>query len=175
MTSITRLMSVVLFGCSAVLISGYSLAATATPAAAEFYPLVGRWHGQGQLAEPGQTPTKLALNLYCQKVSSGWAVRCTMQAKNKEMTITESDLMGVDPVTGQAHWYAVTNQGETHDHLAKWTDAQTMQAHYDWTQDGKHMREDITFKLKGKHAMSFQTAVSADGKSAGEFSGALKR
>ncbi len=174
MNPMTRLMSFVLIACSAVFVSNTSLAASSPPAAAEFYPLVGHWHGNGQLAESGQAAVKLALKLSCQKVSSGWAVRCAMQARNKQMLMTESDLMGVDPVTGQAHWYAITNQGETHDHLAAWPNAHTMKAHYDWTQDGKHMHEDITFNLKGKHAMTFQSVVSVDGKQAGEFSGELK-
>jgi hypothetical protein len=175
MNPIIRVASVVLFAASAGIYSGASLAAAAAPAAAEFYPIVGHWRGHGQLVEPGQPPVKLAISLYCQKVSAGWAVRCAMQAKNKQMTMTESDLMGVDPVTGQAHWYAVTNQGETHDHLVKWQDAHTMLAHYDWTQQGKHMHEAIAFKLKGKRLLSFDSIVTADGKQAGEFVGTVKR
>jgi len=174
MKPILRLISTALIGCGAVMISEYSLAANA-PAAAEFYPLVGNWHGQGELAEAGQKPVKLMLNLECQKVSSGWAVSCAMQAKNKQLIMMESDLMGVDPVTGQAHWYAVTNQGETHDHLANWLDAHTMNAHYEWRQDGKWMREDITFQLQDKHAMNFKSVVMSNGKQAFEFSGKLKR
>jgi len=173
-------MSTVLIGSSAAMISGYSLAATATatataPAAAEFYPLIGIWHGQGELAEADQTPLKLTLELNCQKVSSGWAVSCSMQAGNEQLTMMESDLMGVDPVTGQAHWYAVTNQGETHDHLVNWPDAQTMQAHYSWAQDGKFMREKITFQLQDSQDMSFKSVVTADGKQVAAFSGKLKR
>jgi hypothetical protein len=87
----------------------------------------------------------------------------------------ESDLMGVDPVTGQAHWYSVTNQGETHDHLASWPDAHTMLAHHDWMQDGTHMREDITFHFQGADAVTFKSVVTADDKQAATFSGSLKR
>jgi len=170
----TRLVTAVLFVASTGFFTGTALAET-HPAVVEFYPLLGKWHGQGQLSEPGQTPIKLKINVQCQKVSSGWAVQCAMQAKNKQMLMTESDLMGVDPVSGQAHWYAVTNQGETHDHLASWPDPHTMKAHYAWTQDGKHMQEDIVFELKGKHDMTFRSVVSADGKPAGEFSAMLKR
>ena len=69
----------------------------------------------------------------------------------------------------------MTNQGETHDHLASWPDAHTMQAHYEWTEDGKHMREDIAFQLQDEHAMSFKSVVTADGAQAGAFSGSLER
>lgn len=174
MRTISRYMSVVLVASAACLGAGQCLADNA-PAAAEFYPLVGKWHGKGQLVEAGQAPVELALNMTCNKVSSGWGVQCAMDARNKQMAMSETDLMGVDPVTGQAHWYAVTNQGETHDHLARWTDAHTMLAHYDWTQDGKHMHESITFKLKGKQALSFESIATADNQQVASFSGELRQ
>jgi len=150
-----------------------SAESSSKPAAAKFYPLIGKWHGQGEMAEPGKAPAKMALTLNCRKVAAGWAVACNMNAKNKNMSISESDLMGVDPVTGKAHWYAVTNLGETHDHLAEWTDANTMHAEYKWDQDGKKMLEDITF-IFNKRSLSFRSVVTADGQSVGEFSGKVK-
>ncbi|MGA8048763.1 MAG: hypothetical protein WCA09_01140 [Burkholderiales bacterium] len=152
-----------------------SFAAEKQPAASRYYPLLGHWKGKGELAEPGQPAAKLALKLACRKDASGWAVRCDMSATNHEMTITEADLFGVDPVTGQGHWYAVTNQGDAHDHLTEWTDAATMKAHYEWVQDGKKMREDILFRLPGTKSMEFRSVVTADGKEAGVFSGKLGR
>jgi hypothetical protein len=148
------------------------------PAASEFYPLLGKWHGKGELVDFGKdhpVSVKLTLSLSCKKVSSGWAVACNMMAKNGAMLMTESDLMGVDPVTGQAHWYAVTNQGETHDHLAKWIDAKTMKAHYAWTQGGAKMEENIVFNFKGKKSATWSSVVTADGKRAGQFSGTISK
>jgi hypothetical protein len=146
---------------------------TQAPAASEFYPILGKWHGKGTFVEAGKDPIKLKLSLSCKKVSSGWAVACNMNAKNGSMLMTESDLMGVDPVTGQAHWYAITNQGETHDHLAQWVDAKTMKAHFAWTQGGSKMLENIVFKFKGKKSATWSSVVSADGKKVGEFSGTI--
>jgi len=163
-----------LAACGALFTSMPGHAASA-PAAASFYRFVGHWHGQGALTVPGQAPVKLALSLACSKEASGWAVACHMSAKSKSMTMSESDLMGVDPVTGQAHWYAVTNQGETHDHLAEWAGARTMKAHYDWKQDGRRMREDIVFEFKPDRTVAFSSVTSADGKPAGEFAGTLRR
>ena len=94
---------------------------------------------------------------------------------NKSMTIEESDLMGVDPVTGKDHWYAVTNQGETHDHEAVWTDSKTMAAHYAWQQEGRQMRDDITFDFSKKGRVHFRSTTRADGKPVGEFSGTVVR
>jgi len=150
-------------------------AADKAPAAARYYPLLGHWKGEGELGEPGQAASKLALKLACRKDASGWAVRCEMQAKNGAMTMSEVDLFGVDPVSGQGHWYAVSNQGETHDHLTQWTDAKTMKATYAWVQDGKQMQEHIVFTLPSRKSIEFRSVVSADGKQVGTFSGRLAR
>lgn len=177
MKYIARYLSIILITSSTIFFTLTCMADSIakTPAASEFYPLVGKWHGKGELGEPGKKPVALKLSLACQKVSSGWAIACSMRAKNGAMVITESDLMGVDPVTGKAHWYAITNQGETHDHIAQWSDARTMKAHYDWTQEGKKMQENIVFTLKGKNNLTFQSVVSMDGQKVGEFSGTVKR
>lgn len=177
MRSIIRVIGVVFVISCALFSTTNTMAAanTKAPAAAVFYPLVGKWHGEGELGEAGQKPAALKLSLNCKKVSSGWGIACSMQAKNKSMTIMESDLMGVDPVTGQAHWYAVTSQGETHDHLATWSDASHMKAHYDWTQDGKKMQENISFTIKTKKSLTFHTVVTMEGKKIADFSGTLKR
>lgn len=176
MKNIVRRIGIVLLACSAWITVANSLAASAgkEPAAAPYYRFLGKWKGQGELSEPGNAPIKLAISLSCRKVSLGWGVACEMRGKNNSTQIAESDLFGVDPVTGQGHWYAVTNQGETHDHLAEWSDAHTMKAHYTWAQDGRQMRENIEFRFQGKGAVSFHSVVTADGKPAGEFAGSLK-
>ena len=163
-------------GAAAVLGAGVAARAeTDLPAASVFYPLVGAWKGEGRIDQPGQGPTELALRISCVKASSGWAVRCEMIAKSKDMTMTETDLFGVDPVTGQGHWYVVSNQGETHDHLATWTDAKTMTGTHSWAQDGKQMQEKITVVLPTGKSMEFRSVTTADGRDAGAFSGKLMR
>jgi hypothetical protein len=152
-----------------------SVAADEAPLAARFYPLLGHWSGKGELGEPGQPAATLALRLACRKDASGWAVRCELSGKNREMTLTEVDLFGVDPATGQGHWYSVSNQGDAHDHLTEWTDPKTMKAGYEWAQDGKKMREEIVIHLPGGKTMEFRSVVTADGKEVGAFSGKLAR
>ncbi len=176
MNSFVRIVAVALaVGAAAVPVTdAMAKASVELPAASRFYPFVGHWKGLGRLSEAGQKPVPLVLDLSCGKASSGWAVRCGMVAKNGKMTMTESDLMGVDSVTGTGHWYAVTNQGDTHDHITEWPDAHTMKAHYAWTQDGKKMVEHITIVFKGKKSMEFRSVVTEDGKEASAFSGSLK-
>lgn len=91
------------------------------------------------------------------------------------MVIAETDLFGTDPSTHQTHWYAVTNQGESHDHLVEWTDATTMQARHAWTRDGREMEEKITVRVGGAREMNFRSVVTEDGNDVGEFRGTLRR
>lgn len=176
MKNIVRSTVIVSLAVSVWIAAASSPAATAgdAPAAAPYYRFVGKWQGQGELSEPGNAPIKLALSLSCRKVSLGSGVACELTGKNNSLQISELDLFGVDAVTGQGHWYAVSNQGESHDHLAAWSDADTMKAYYHWAQEGKQMRENIEFRFKGKGALTFRSAVTADGQPAGEFSGSLK-
>jgi len=161
---------------SAVSIISFGVAdADQAPAATKFYPLVGKWKGKGNLSEPGQKTVQLDMSLACRKVSGGWAIACDMNAKNKEMEINESDLMGVDPVTGNGHWFAITNMGETHDHSADWENENTMNASYAWQQDGKKMEEKVVFNFKSKSSMEFHSVVTMEGQIVGDFSGSLKK
>lgn len=153
-----------------------SMAATEqAPAAAQFYPFEGNWKGNAELVEPGNPPIKLNITFTCRKVSAGWAVACDMNAKNKDVMMSESDLMGVDPNTGKGHWYAITNQGETHDHQSEWTDSNTMKAQHAWKQEGKQMEEKVVFNFKTKDKVDFHSVVTVDGNVAGEFTGSLKK
>jgi len=170
-----RIAGIVISALGCALVASAAAASETAPAASRYYPLLGHWKGTGELAAPGQPAMKLALKLSCYKVSSGWAVRCAMSARNGKTVMTESDLFGVDPVTGQGHWYAISNQGETHDHLVEWTDARTMKAHYGWKEGGKQMLENIVLRLPAKRSLEFRSAVTADGQEAGLFSGKLAR
>lgn len=177
MKALAQIVPIILAAAAAVpaIAEGAESVGTSPPAASRYYPLIGEWKGQGQLDQAGGDPVTLAIGLSCGKASAGWAVSCRMVAKSSEMTMVESDLMGVDAVTGKGHWYAITNTGEAHDHVTEWTDASTMQADYSWTQNGKKMHEHITMTLPGKDALTFRSIVTSDGKEVGVFSGKLRR
>jgi hypothetical protein len=164
-----------LLACAASVASITASGTAPAQEAARFFALVGHWKGHGELGQPGQAPAKLRLDYRCRKVSAGWAVSCELKAHNDAMAIAETDLFGTDPATHQSHWYAVTNQGDSHDHLVEWTDATTMQARYAWTRDGREMEEKITIRVDGAHGMDFRSVVTEDGNDAGEFRGTLER
>ena len=169
----TKLTRQVIVTASAILCAVPAFANPAQkPDVAPFYAFTGKWRGTGELVEAGQEPAKLAMKLICAKSADSAAVSCEMSARNKQMNMAESDLFGVDPVTGTAHWYAVTNQGETHDHIVQWSDANNLNAHYAWQQDGKQMEENIAVAFRGR-TMSFKSTVTADGKEMETFSAKL--
>ena len=91
MKRLETVLGLVLLAGSTGFVMSTCLAATdEAPPAAVYYALVGNWHGSGELAEPGQPPAKLALDLACRKAASGWAVACDLNAQNESMTMTET-------------------------------------------------------------------------------------
>lgn len=145
------------------------------PLATRFYPFLGYWKGNGQYGAPGKDPVQLALSLSCRKAVAGWAVRCDFVGRGDTMIFVEADQMGVDPVLGIGHWYAINNQGDTHDHISEWTDAKTMIAHYDWEQNGKQMRENVVFRFPREHEMDFRSVITENGQEVGAFFGKMSR
>jgi len=167
---------------AALVLCGVAAALTAADAPAQginqlassrFYPFLGYWKGRGQLSVPGKDPQLLRLSLSCRRAVAGYAVRCDFVGRNDTtmFTFVEADLMAVDPATGVAHWFAVNNQGETHDHVAQWPDAATMNANYDWTQNGRQMSENAVFRFKDGKQISFRSVTTQDGQEVGAFFG----
>jgi len=110
--------------------------------------LVGHWKGTAMLAMDGkQSP--LTVDIDCSKGAGGFGVRCTTAFGGMPGVgaYAEADLFGYEPNSGKYHWFAVTNGGETHDHMAV-TFGDTSRWVYEGMQDGKPMREaiDLTFK-----------------------------
>jgi hypothetical protein len=174
-TARRRLSALTLLACAAGPAAVSAADTTAAPDAARFFRLVGHWKGHGELAQPGQAPARLTLDYRCRKSAASSAVSCEMKARNGTMAIAETDLFGVDPVGRRGHWYAVTNQGESHDHLVEWTDAGTMKARYAWSQDGAKMEENIAIRFDGARSMDFRSVVTANGNEAAVFGGTLRR
>ena len=165
----------------ALLVSGMLLTGSATAAeqsgvptdAQRFKAMIGKWKGEGTISG-GEQPMKIALSYRCDAAAAGWGIACVLNGKGEGMEMIESDLMGVDPVTGNGHWFAVTNMGETHDHVLTWTDDKNFKAHYAWEQDGARMEENISVSINGR-SMEFRSVVSANGQDVGSFVGTLKR
>jgi hypothetical protein len=109
--------------------------------------LVGSWKGPGSMVM-GKDKAKLAITAECKRTSAKFGVLCAFHATGMPgMTYEETDLFGYEPNSDTYHWYAVTNAGETHDHVAKPPSGDRFEFQYTGTQEGKPMIEAISFEF----------------------------
>jgi hypothetical protein len=110
--------------------------------------LVGNWKGGGTVAM-GKDKAKLDTTLECKPTSSKFGVLCTthMTGIPGMAAYDETDLFGYEPNSDTYHWFAVTNAGETHDHVAKAPSGDRLEFTYNGTQEGKPFRETIVLEL----------------------------
>jgi hypothetical protein len=116
--------------------------------------LVGSWKGGGSLTA-GKDKSKIDATWTCKRTSSQFGVSCAFQVTGIPgvPVYDETDLMGYEPNTNLYHWYSVTNAGETHDHVAKVPNGNTIQFVFNGTQEGKTFKEiiDLTFSKDEKN------------------------
>jgi len=135
--------------------------------------LVGEWKGDGS-AEVGSEQAKLQFSLSCSPTSGGFGVQCKTHLRGLPgaATYEETDLFGFDPGRRKYHWFSVTNQGETHDHVADVSKTDTLRFVYDGVHEGKPMQEAITLKVAANHRdLEFSTTVSVGGQVTAQLSG----
>ena len=115
--------------------------------------LIGNWKGGGTLAM-GKDISKIDATWACQRTSSQFGVLCKFHVTGIPgvATYDETDLMGYEPNSNLYHWYSVTNAGETHDHIAKVPEGNTIQFVYTGMQEGKPFKEviDLAFSNDSK-------------------------
>lgn len=135
--------------------------------------LVGAWKGSASMTMGAQKVDGVKISIDCKPTSAQWGVACaaTFTGIPGVDKYEETDLFGYDPGSNRLHWFAVTNGGETHDHVAeaggnRWV--------YTGTQDKKPLKEVIDMSCKDR-AMEFTAESFVDGKSASVMKGTLKR
>lgn len=109
--------------------------------------LVGTWKGGGTVAM-GKDKAKIDATWTCKRVSAQWGVSCIFRVTGIPgvAAYEETDLMGYDATTNSYHWYAVTNAGETHDHVATPNEG-ALKFVFEGTQDGKPFKEVIDMNM----------------------------
>ena len=86
---------------------------------ADLERFVGSWKGTGTVTM-GKDKLKIAATWDCKRAAGTAAVECASRVTGiPGMTMEELDLFGYDPGAGAYHWFAVSNLGEAHDHVAK--------------------------------------------------------
>jgi len=131
--------------------------------------LVGTWKGSGTAAM-GKDKAKIDATWTCKRVSAQWGVMCTFHVTGIPgvAAYEETDLMGYEPNTNTYHWYAVTNAGETHDHVAKASEGNTLQFVFEGTQEGKPFKEVIDMDMaKDSKSLTGRSESFVAGASAG--------
>jgi hypothetical protein len=130
--------------------------------------LVGSWKGTGAMAM-GADKASLKASLDCARTSGGWGVQCSLHLAGVPgmASYEETDLFGWEPNTAKYHWYAVSNAGETHDHVTDGPSGNTLMWQFKGLgEGGKPFVENVKFTFS---ADSKQLAVLSetvlDGKS----------
>jgi hypothetical protein len=140
-------------------------ASPAPPAGAvKLHDFVGRWEGIGEMAETGKDKQTMTVVMTCVETSGGWGIRCDDAMTGKNMNYLETDLMGYDASGNQVHWYAVTNAGEVHDHVAQWKDDKNLLATHSEKVGSKSIDENITITLTSPTSLTAKSTLSVDGK-----------
>jgi hypothetical protein len=135
---------------------------------ADLERFVGAWKSTGTLTM-GKDTAKITATLTCKRTSAKAGVLCTTRFIGVPgiPAYEETDLFGYEPSSGTYHWFAVTSAGETHDHVAKASDASKLQFVYTGTQEAKPFKEviDLEWSKDGK-AMTVRSESFVGGASA---------
>jgi len=131
--------------------------------------LVGSWKGTGSMTMGKDKVDGLKLSWNCKRTSAEWGVACNAVFTGVPGIdkYEETDLFGYEPGTGKYHWYAVTNAGETHDHVAAAANSATIEFVHTGIQEGKPLKEvvQLTFKGKNESTVDVRSETFIDGKS----------
>jgi hypothetical protein len=130
--------------------------------------LVGAWKGTGSMTMGADKVEGIKVEWTCRPIAQKWGVGCNglMTGIPGMARYEETDLFGYDPGAHKLHWFAITNAGETHDHVGTdWT-GQTGRFVYDGVQEGKPFKEvvDIAFKDATAKALELHAETFVDGK-----------
>lgn len=66
------------------------------------------------------------MTLVCRKSERSTALEYDTKASNSQVSLVETNLMGVDKTSGKASWFFVDSQGGTGLDHVKWTNADTI-------------------------------------------------
>jgi hypothetical protein len=134
--------------------------------------LVGDWKGSAS-GKAGPDAVSAQFTLSCTQAAGGYGVQCKTRFTGLPGgAAEETDLFGFDPGRRKYHWFSVTSQGETHDHVAEMPSGNTLRFVYDGVQEGKAMQEVITLKISDDHRnLEFKNTVEVGGQLAFSLSG----
>jgi hypothetical protein len=131
--------------------------------------MVGSWKGTGSMTMGTNKVDGVKMTYNCKRTSGDWGVACTgvMTGIPGMGRLEETDLFGYDPGAGKYHWFAVTNDGETHDHVGTPGKGDTLEFVYNGVQEGKPFKEvlQLTFRGPKESMLDLRAETFVDAKS----------
>jgi hypothetical protein len=122
--------------------------------------LLGNWKGTAT-ASMGKDKVKVDITWSCKPTSAKFGVLCSahMTGIPGVAVYDETDLFGYEPGSDTYHWFAVTNGGETHDHVAKNPgESPKLQFVFSGMQEGKPFKEVIDMEVaKDEKSLSLRS------------------
>jgi hypothetical protein len=162
----------------ALLSSGAAALADDTPKQVkDMECLVGTWKGAATMTM-GDQRAQVKVSWSCKRTPGQYGVLCSadMTGIPGLAHYYETDLFGYDPGANKYHWFAVTNGGETHDHVAAVPSDEKIEFVYSGTQDRKPLKEVIDLTIgKDAKSLTFRSETFVDGKSVAVLEGSAKK
>jgi hypothetical protein len=136
--------------------------------------LLGSWKGQGTLSMGGQDMA-VRSTFECEVARGGIGLDCVHDGQIEGVgPLIEDALIGIDPATGDLHWYNINTMGEAHDHVGHWAGDSRIEWEVEGQADGKPMVETISMDIEG-NALSFRSETRVDGQQAALFVGTMEK
>lgn len=126
--------------------------------------LVGTWKATGSVTM-GKDKAKIDATWTCKRTSAKFGVACSLVLTGVPglPKYEETDLFGYEPNSKTYHWFSVTNAGETHDHVAPFTEGNKIQFVYTGTQEGKPLKEVIDFEIPNEKTLNMRSETFVAG------------
>jgi hypothetical protein len=112
--------------------------------------MLGNWKGTGTMIM-GKDKAKLDATWSCKKTGGDFGILCNLRITGIPgvPVYEETDLMGYEPNSKTYHWFTVTNAGETHDHVAPYSEKSRIRFTYTGVQEGKPFKELVDWEFLG--------------------------
>jgi len=136
---------------------------------------LGDWDVEGTVTFGGNA-MKAKGRWAFRKAAGGWGLKATMKVNLEGMgSYEEDDLVGFDKESGRLHVFTLTNTAAVHDHLATWSDRNTLNLEYDGLQDGKKLREEATIRFSRPNELTMSEVDTVDGQVASTMEVTLRK
>lgn len=127
--------------------------------------LRGAWRGDGMLEMDG-TASPVQGEAHLSTIAAGLGLAGEFRIHGPELPedILISGLFGFDSGERALHYYAVTSDGDCHDHVGNWSASDTLRFGYSGrTAEGQRMEEDIRFVFDGPDRLTVTNVTHVDG------------